>query len=140
MKTPKARHEIFLPTDVSDKLKSLAAKPGTTQTAIVTDALRSWFDRRGANELDDRFGLRLDRLSNADARLERKLDFVAEALGAFIQHQLTLTAHHPTFENETSQLGMKRYHAFVEMIGRRLVRPDQSPIAAALTEEPQPKE
>jgi hypothetical protein len=64
--------------------------------------------------------------------LEQKLDFLAEALGTFVQHQLTLVAHQPPFEPETSQLGLQRYRAFVEIVGRRLARPDQSPVAVAM--------
>lgn len=133
MKTFKTRHQFYLPDDLSEKLESLAAEPGSSKTAILSDAFRAWLERRGATELDERFGLRLDRLSRADEELSRKLDFVAEALGTFVQHQLTLTAHQPPFEPETGQLGLQRYRAFVEMVGRRLARPDQSSIAIAMS-------
>jgi predicted transcriptional regulator len=132
MKTFKTRHQFYLPDDLSEKLEALAAEPGSSKTAILTDAFRAWQERRGASELDDRFGVRLDRLSRADERLEHKLDFVAEALGTFVQHQLTLVAHQPSFEPETGQLGLQRYRAFCEMVGRRLARPDQSAVAAAI--------
>jgi hypothetical protein len=128
MKTFKARHQFYLPDDLSEKLEMLATEPGSSKTAILTDALRAWFERRAANELDERFGIRLDRISQANERLETKLDFVAEALGTFVQHQLTLVAHQPPFEPETGQLGLQRYQAFVEAVGRRLARPDRSPI------------
>jgi predicted transcriptional regulator len=132
MKTFKTRHQFFLPDDLSEKLEALAAEPGSSKTAILTAAFRAWLERGGATELDERFGMRLDRLSRADERLEHKLDFVAEALGTFVQHQLTLVAHQPPFEPETGQLGLQRYRAFVEMVGRRLARPDQSAIALAI--------
>lgn len=132
MKTFKRRHQFYLPDELSEKLEALAAEPGSSKTAILTDAFRAWLDRRGATELDERFGVRLDRLSKADERIARKLDFVAEALGTFVQHQLTLVAHQPPFEPETGQLGLQRYRAFVEMVGRRLARPDQSAIAVAI--------
>jgi predicted transcriptional regulator len=132
MKTFKTRHQFYLPDDLSEKLEALAAEPGSSKTAILTDAFRAWLERRGATELDEKFGVRLDRLSRADEQLGRKLDFVAEALGTFVQHQLTLVAHQPPFEPETGQLGLQRYRAFVEMVGRRLARPDQSADAAAI--------
>lgn len=132
MKTFKRRHQFYLPDELSEKLEALAAEPGSSKTAILTDAFRAWLDRRGATELDERFGVRLDRLSKADEQIARKLDFVAEALGTFVQHQLTLVAHQPPFEPETGQLGLQRYRAFVEMVGRRLARPDQSAIAVAI--------
>jgi predicted transcriptional regulator len=129
MKTFKTRHQFYLPDDLSEKLEALAAEPGSSKTAILTDAFRAWLERRGATELDDTFGMRLDRLSRADEQLARKLDFVAEALGTFVQHQLTLVAHQPPFEPETGQLGLQRYRAFIETVGRRLAKPDQSAIA-----------
>src|SRR5438309_731933 len=101
MKTFKTRHQFYLPDDLSNKLEALAAVPGSSKTAILTDAFRVWLDRRGATELDERFGVRLDRLSRANEQLGRKLDFVAEALGTFVQHQLTLSAHQPPIEPET---------------------------------------
>jgi predicted DNA-binding protein len=135
VKTFKTRHQFYLPDDLSEKLEALAAEPGSSKTAILTDAFRAWLERRGATELDERFGVRLDRLSKSDEQLGRKLDFVAEALGTFVQHQLTLVAHHPPFDNETGQLGLQRYRAFVETVGRRLARPDQSAIVAAIGAE-----
>jgi predicted transcriptional regulator len=135
VKTFKTRHQFYLPDDLSEKLDALAAEPGSSKTAIMTDAFRAWLERRGATELDERFGVRLDRLSSADEQLARKLDFVAEALGTFVQHQLTLSAHQPPFDTETGQLGLQRYRAFVEMVGRRLARPDQSAIVAAIAGE-----
>jgi predicted transcriptional regulator len=135
VKTFKTRHQFYLPDDLSKELDALAAEPGSSKTAILTDAFRAWLERRGATELDERFGVRLDRLSRADEQLSRKLDFVAEALGTFVQHQLTLVAHQPPFDTETGQLGLQRYRAFVDTVGRRLARPDQSTIVAAIAGE-----
>ena len=135
MKTFKERHQFYLPDDLSEKLQAMAKEPGSSKTAILTDALRAWFERRAGNELDERFGIRLDRINQANERLEWKVDFVAEALGTFVQHQLTLLAHQPPFDQETGQLGLKRYRAFVEMVGRRLARPDQSSIAIAMSKD-----
>lgn len=135
MKTSKIRHQFYLTDELSERLEALAHEPGASKTAILTDALQAWLHRRGANELDDRFAIRLDRLSRADEQLGRKLDFVAEALGTFVQHQLTLSAHQPPFKPETGQLGLQRYRAFVETVGRRLAHPDQSAIAIAVAQE-----
>lgn len=132
MRASKTRYQLFLPDDLSQRLETLAAEPGSSKSAILTAALRAWLDRRGRNELDHMFSARLDRISKAAERIGRKLDFVAEALGTFVQHQLTLAAHQPPFENETGQLGLKRYRAFIETVGRRLARPDQSPTAIVM--------
>ncbi|MGN6621334.1 MAG: CopG family transcriptional regulator [Sphingomonas sp.] len=122
MQTSKTRHQFYLPHDLSAKLDAMAARPGSSKTAILTDALTAWFDRRAAHELDQRFGIRLDRQSRTADRTEQKLDYLAEALGLFIRHQLTLTAHQPAFDAETQRLGRLRYDEFVKLAGRLLAR------------------
>ena len=122
MKTRKSRHQFFLPEPLSERLEALAAKPGASKTAIMTEAFTAWLDRRAAHELDDRFGVRLDRHSRSADRMERKLNFLAETLGLFVRHQLTLTAHQPAFDVETQQVGQLRYDAFVKLVGRLAAR------------------
>lgn len=120
MKTFKKRRQFYLPDDLADALDRLSAAPGASKTAILTEALKGFIDRRAGHELDQRFGVRLDRLSRSQERLERQLGIVAEALGVFIHHQLTLIAHQPPFEEETKQLGLRKYMAFIDLVGRRL--------------------
>ncbi|MDG5487684.1 CopG family transcriptional regulator [Sphingomonas sp. BGYR3] len=124
MQTRKTRHQFYLPDALSEKLDAMAAKPGASKTAILTDALTAWFDRRAATELDQRFGIRLDRQNRIADRTEQKIDYLTEALGLFIRHQLTLTAHQPAFDAETSRLGRVRYDEFVKLVGRLLARGD----------------
>ena len=124
MKTRKCRHQFFLSEPLSERLEALAAKPGASKTAIMTEAFTAWLDRRAAHELDDRFGARLDRHSRSADRMERKLSFLAETLGLFVRHQLTLTAHQPAFDVETQQMGQLRYDAFVKLVGRLAARSD----------------
>ncbi|MFY8093811.1 MAG: IS66 family transposase [Niveispirillum sp.] len=38
----KPRHHLYLDDELSAQLEALAAKPGTTKSAIVSDALRQW--------------------------------------------------------------------------------------------------
>ncbi|GGB91775.1 hypothetical protein GCM10011494_07670 [Novosphingobium endophyticum] len=54
--------------------------------------------------------------------MEEKLDFLTEALGLFVRHQLTLTAHQPTFDPETQRLGRLRYDEFAKAAGRLAAR------------------
>ena len=122
MKTFKTRHQFYLPDALSAKLDALAAAPGASKTTILTDALTAWLERKAGNELDQRFGPRLDRLSRTDERIERKVDTVTEMLGIFVQHQLTLVAHQPPFDAETGQLGRTRYRAYLDLVERRLGR------------------
>jgi hypothetical protein len=83
----KRRHEFYLDEDVSEQLASLARKPGGSKTAIMTTALRAYFDRRGTNELDDQFRARLDKLSLQSARIERDQQIVAESLALLAHFQ-----------------------------------------------------
>ncbi|GGC16246.1 hypothetical protein GCM10011494_38920 [Novosphingobium endophyticum] len=126
MKTRKTRHQFYLPDDLSARLGAMAAEPGSSKTAILTDALTAWFERRAAHELDARFAVRLDRQSRSAERMEEKLDFLTEALGLFVRHQLTLTAHQPTFDPETQRLGRFRYDEFVKAAGRLAARTAQA--------------
>jgi hypothetical protein len=87
---------------------------------VLTEGLKAVLERRAGHELDLRFGVRLDRMSRGQERLENKIDLVAEAFGTFVQHQLTMIAHQPLFDEETRQLGLKRYQAFFDLVGRRL--------------------
>jgi hypothetical protein len=125
MQTSKTRHQFYLPDELSAKLDAMAAQPGSSKTAILTDALTAWFDRRAGNELDQRFGTRLDRQSRIADRTEQKLDFLTEAVGLFVRHQLTLTAHQPAFDAETNRLGRLRYDEFMKVVGRMLTRDDR---------------
>jgi len=120
MNTRKLRHQFYLPNDLSEKLAALAAKPGASKTTILTDALRAWIDRKAVSDLDERFAPRLDRQQRLLQRLETTLNITTEVLDLFVQHQLTIVAHQPAFDQETGQLGVKRYRAFMDQVGRRL--------------------
>lgn len=122
METSKIRHQFYLPQDLSTKLDAFAAQPNGSKTAILTDALTAWLDRRGAHELDQRFGPRLDRQNRAADRMERKLDYLLETLALFIRHEMTMVAHQPPFDAESNRLGTLRYENFVDLVGRRLAR------------------
>ena len=136
MRTVKTRHQFYLPDALSAKLDALAAAPGGSKTAILTDALTAWFEREAAAEIEHRFGPRFDRLARVQERVEGKLDIVTETLAVFIQHQLTLVAHQPPFDTATRQLGLDRYGAFVTLVGRRLAqRAPVQPKTAARDDE-----
>jgi predicted transcriptional regulator len=116
----KIRHQLFLPKPVSDRLEALAAKPGASKSAILADALTAWLNRRGGSELDDRFGLRLDRLSAGIARIERDSHVTLETLALFIRFELAIQA--PLAENDQAgrAIGRQRFEAFVTQVGRQV--------------------
>lgn len=116
----KVRHQLFLPKSLSDRLEALAAKPGASKSAILADAVTAWLNRRGASELDDRFGLRLDRMSKALSRIERDDDVILETLALFIRFELSIQV--PLAENDQAGRAMaaKRFEAFVAQVGRQV--------------------
>jgi predicted transcriptional regulator len=116
----KRRHEFYLDADVSEQLNALAAKPGASKTAIMSDALRAYLERRGANELDQRFRARLDRLSMQLGRIERDQQVVAEMLALFVRFQLTVTAPIPDGDRAARALGQARYESFLQQVSHRL--------------------
>jgi adenosyl cobinamide kinase/adenosyl cobinamide phosphate guanylyltransferase len=120
MAAPKIRHQLFLPKPLSERLEALAAKPGTTKSAILVDAVTAWLNRRGTSELDDRFGIRLDRMSNALARLERDGSILLETLALFVRYELAI--HAPLAENDQAGRAMaaKRFEAFITQVGRQV--------------------
>jgi len=114
----RVRHQLFLPKPVSDRLEALAAAPGATKSAILADAVTAWLNRRGASELEDRFALRLDRMSNALGRIERDGHVMLETLALFVRFELSIQA--PLAENDVAgrALARERFEAFVMQVGR----------------------
>jgi len=116
----KVRHQLFLPKPLSDRLEALAAKPGASKSAILVDAVTAWLNRRGASELEDRFAIRLDRLTQAIGRVDRDTYVVLETLALLIRFELAIQT--PLAENDQAgrALGAKRFEAFVTQVGRQV--------------------
>lgn len=120
MKRSKVRHQLFLEADLSEKLEALAAKPGASKSAILADAVAAWLNRRGSHELDDRFGLRLNRISAQLNRIERDGQLLLESLALFVRYQLTVTAPLPEPDQAARAVGRDRFQAFVDQVGRQI--------------------
>lgn len=114
----RVRHQLLLPKPLSDRLEALAAKPGATKSAILADAVNAWLTRRGASELDDRFGLRLDRITTALGRIERDAHIIAETLALFVRYELAIQPPLADNDHAGRALGRQRFQAFVEQVGR----------------------
>lgn len=114
------RHQLFLPEDLSARLEALSAKPGASKSAILADALTAWLNRRGASELEDRFSLRLDRLSMALGRVERDGHVLLESLALFIRYELMINAPLPEGDQAARAVGRDRFNAFVARVGEAL--------------------
>ena len=116
----KCRHQLYLDRDISERLETLAAEPGASKSSILADALRAWLNRRGMHELDDRFGLRLERVSRGIRGLERDQEVQMESLALFIRYFLTVNAPLPESDQAARAVGRDRFKAFIDQVGRNL--------------------
>lgn len=116
----KPRHHIYFDEALTEQLEALAAKPGSSKSAIVSDALRAYLARRGSKELDDMLKVRLDRISNQLGRIERDGNVLLESLALFVRYQLTVTAPLPEADQAGRAVGRDRFEAFVAQVGRQL--------------------
>ena len=116
----KVRHQLFLPRPLSDRLEALATRPGVAKSAILVDALTAWLNRRGASDLEDRFAIRLDRLTQAIGRVDRDTYLLLETLALFVRFELAIQT--PLAENDQAgrSLGAKRFEAFVTQVARQV--------------------
>jgi hypothetical protein len=116
----RVRHQLFLPRPLSDRLEALAARPGASKSAILADAVTAWLNRRGASELEDRFAIRLDRMTQAIGRVDRDTHVILETLALFIRFELSIQV--PLAENDAAgrALAAKRFEAFVSQVGRHV--------------------
>lgn len=117
----KPRLHVYLDDELNDRLDALAAKPGTSKSAIVSDALKYFLARGAAAEIDAVLKVRLDKVARHMARIERDQQVVLETLALFIRFQLMVTAPLPDGDQLAAKaLGTERFNTFVEQVGRRI--------------------
>lgn len=118
--SPPVRYQLFLPAPLAERFEQLAAAPGASKSRMLAAAVEAWLNRRGTDELEQRFALRLDRLSGQLERIERDGHVQLESLALFVRYMLTVNP--PVAENDEAAraLGRDRFAAFVERVGRRL--------------------
>ena len=114
------RYQLFLPKDVSERFEALAAEPGASKSSILAAALTVFLNRRGASELEERFAIRLDRISNQLGRIERDGNVSLESLGLFIRYMLTVNAPLADEDEVARAIGRDRFVAFVTRVGQTL--------------------
>ena len=114
------RYQLFLPKDIAERFEALAAEPGASKSSILAAALTTFLNRRGASELEERFAIRLDRISNQLARIERDGNVSLESLGLFIRYMLTVNAPLAEEDEVARAIGRDRFAAFVARVGQTL--------------------
>lgn len=114
------RYQLFLARPLAERLEAAAGGPGATKSAILAEALRAWFERSGADEVELRFARRLDRLSGQLGRIERNGHVELETLALFIRYMLTVNAPLAEGDETARAIGRDRFAAFVERVGQQL--------------------
>lgn len=120
MKRIRIRHQFMLDPERSAKLDQLGSGPSTTKSEIVAKAIQAFIDQHGENELDRRYGKRLDRLSRDLDRVRRDTEMILESLALFIRFSITLHAHAPVPDKATQAVAQERFQKFVEQVGRQI--------------------
>lgn len=120
MKSQRVRHQFLLEPELSEKLDNLSRDPSTTKSAVVAKAVEAFIERRGENELDRRYGVRLDRLSRDLAHVRHDTEMILESLALFIRFLITLHAHTPVPDRATQAIAQDRFDKFVEQVGRQI--------------------
>ena len=122
----KPRHHLYLDDELSTQLEALAAKPGTTKSAIVSDALRQYLTRRGANGIEEALRIRLDRQARQLERIERDVQVLLESLALYVRYQLTVTAPVPEPDRAAHAVGKERFQKFIDQVGRQMAAPTRT--------------
>jgi hypothetical protein len=119
-RSEQVRYQLFLPKAVAERFEKLADTPGASKSKLLAAAVDAWLNRRGTDELEERFARRLDRLSNQLARIERDGHVQLESLALFIRYMLTVNAPLPEGDEAARAIGRDRFAAFVQRVGQQL--------------------
>ena len=130
----KPRHHLYLDDELSAQLDALASVPGSTKSAIVSDALRQYLRHRATSGADDAVRTRLDRLSSQQDRMQNDLAVVIETLVVFANRYFQLTAHLPEPDAAAKAKAREKMSSFIAAVGRSLSNGGPSQIAQAIAE------
>jgi hypothetical protein len=119
-RSEQVRYQLFLPKAVAERFEQVAGAPGASKSRLLASAVEAWLDRRGTDELEQRFARRLDRMSNQLARIERDGHVGLESLALFIRYMLTVNAPLPEGDEAARAIGRDRFAAFVQRVGQQL--------------------
>jgi hypothetical protein len=119
-RSDRVRYQLFLPGDAARRFEELASRPGASKSALLAAALTAFLDRRGASELEERFAIRLDRISRQLGRIERNSEISLESLALFIRYMLTVNAPLAEEDEVARAIGRDRFAAFITRVGQML--------------------
>ena len=120
MASSSIRYQLFLPRPLAERFEALAAAPGTSKSRLLATAVEAWLDRQGFDALEQRFAVRLDRISGQLERIERNGHVELESLALFVRYMLTVTPPVADEDDAARAVGRDRFATFVERVGRQL--------------------
>jgi hypothetical protein len=116
----KRRREFYVEEEVAERLATMAAEPGSSKTAIMTNALKAYFDFTALGPNSKRFRAWLGRLSVQLGRIERDRQIVAETSALLARFQLLVTTSLSDPDRAALPTAQERFKAFVEQVSRRV--------------------
>lgn len=117
------RLNLFVPPEHARRLDALAVRKGVSKSSIVAAALSSWLSPDGGDQREAAIARRLDRLTRQFGKLERDQTILIETVALFVRYYLTVSAPVPEAHQDAARAqGKARFEAFVEHLGRRLLR------------------
>ncbi|WP_428408681.1 hypothetical protein [Hyphococcus sp.] len=117
----KRRVHVRLSDRVWADLDNAAQPPGVTQSAIVEDALRCYFDPDAKAEREAAILKRLDAIDLSQGAVERDAAIILETLGQYVLYWLTRTEPLPEGERDVAHnLGQRRFDYFIEQVAAKI--------------------
>lgn len=122
----KRRVHVRLSDRVWADLDNAAQAPGVTQSAIVEDALRCYFDPDAKAGREAAILKRLDAIDLRQGVVERDAAIILETLGQYVLYWLTRTEPLPEGERDiVHNLGRKRFDYFIEQVAGKITGDDR---------------
>lgn len=117
----KRRVHVRLSDRVWADLDNAAQGPGVTQSAIVEDALRCYFDPDAKAGREAAILKRLDAIDLRQGAVERDAAIILETLGQYVLYWLTRTEPLPEGERDIAHnLGQRRFDYFIEQVAAKI--------------------
>lgn len=114
------RHQFYLSRELTERFEAVANKPGVCKSFILEAAVTEFIERKGDAELERHFAHRLDRLSNQLERVTINSEVVRESLILFIRFALVSSAPYVRYDDESREVGLKRFAEFFERVSQVL--------------------
>jgi len=119
----KERLSVYLDPHVMRSLIDYADRRGKSKSLVAEAAIASFLSPDAPERQEATLTRRLDRLVRQMERLERDAGITVETLAIFVRFWLTATPALPEQAQAAARAkGAERYHAFIEALGRRLVK------------------